>query len=107
MSIHSEEDDRYPDPIEELREELRYFQKTKIVTLLDMYRIRILLLPQLERWLACKDYSYKSLLKQHETLLFHALKHESSLSDVTQMVNENKWVLRNAMKIFIGTLPDC
>ena len=92
--------------IDELRQELIYFQRTKIVTLLDIYRIRKRLLPQLDVWLSSKNLSYESLLKLHENLLLHALRHEESLSDITQMVNENKYVLRNGIKTIIGTLPE-
>lgn len=92
--------------LSELRQELLYFQRTKIVTLLDIYRIRKVLLPQLDVWLSSENLSYPSLLKLHENLLLHALRHETNLSDITQMVNENKYVLRNGIKTLIGTLPD-
>ena len=93
--------------LEELKEELLYFHRTKIVMLLDVYRIRKLLLPRLDVWLSSQNLSYESLLKIHENLLLYALRHETNLSDITQMVNENKYVLRNGIKTLMGTLPDC
>ncbi len=91
--------------LDELKQELVYFQRTKIITLLDIYRIRKRLLPQLDVWLSSKNLSYVSLLKLHENLLLHALRYEESLSVITQMVNENKYILRNSLKTLIGTLP--
>ena len=55
--------------LEELKEELLYFHRTKIVMLLDVYRIRKLLLPRLDVWLSSQNLSYESLLKIHENLL--------------------------------------
>ena len=92
--------------LDELRQELLYFQRTKIITLLDIYRIRKRLLPQLDVWLSSKNLSYVSLLKLHENLLLHALRHEESLSVITQMVNENKYILRNSLRTLTGTLPE-
>ena len=90
----------------DLKEELKYFKGTKIVTLLDIYRIRKRLLPMLDVWLTSQEKSYKFLLKLHENLLFHALRFERSLSDITRMVNENKYVFRNGLKTLLNTLPE-
>ena len=92
--------------LDELRQELFYFLRTKIITLLDTYRIQTRLIPLLNVWLSSKELSYESLLKLQENLLFHALQCEEDLSDITQMVNENKYVLRSGIKAFIRTLPE-
>ena len=55
----------------------------------------------LDAWLDLHELTYKSLLKLHENLLFNALRYEGSLSDVTKMVNKNKYVLRNGIVICI------
>ena len=89
----------------DLRQELQYFQRTKIVTLLDIYRIRKRLLPMLDAWLDLHELTYKSLLKLHENLLFHALRYEENLSDVNKMVYENKYVLRNGIRSILEILP--
>ena len=92
--------------LHDLRRELHYFHRTKIVTLMDVYRIRKRLIPRLDAWICSENLSYNSLLKIPESLLFHALRCESSLSDIKQMVNENKYTFRNGIKTIFETLPD-
>ena len=91
---------------EELRQELQYFHRTKIITLLDIYRTRVMLLPMLDVWLAYQKLTYEYLLKPHEDLLLYALRCERSLADINQMINENKYILRNSIKTMLSTLPD-
>ena len=92
--------------LSDLKQELQYFQRTKIVTLLDICRIRKKLLPMLDAWLTSLEETYESLLKFHECLLLNALRYEGNLSDITQMVNENKYIFRNGIKTLQGTLTD-
>ena len=92
--------------LEELRHELTYFQRTKVLTLLDIYRIQRNLLPLLDIWLSSQNLEYDNLLRFNENLLLHALRCTSNLSDLALMVNENKYTLRHGMKTLIKTLPD-
>ena len=92
--------------LDELRQELQYFQRTKIITLLDICRIRLRLLPMLDVWLQSRELDYESLLRMHENILLYALRNEKSLTDVAQMVNDNKYILRNSLKTLISTLPE-
>ena len=91
---------------EELQAELNYYHRTKIITMLDTYRIRKIMFPYLQVWLASKGKSFDSLLNKHESILLQALQEESSLSDATQMANENKYVLRGCFKTFLNTLSN-
>ncbi len=91
---------------EQLRQELQYFHRTKIITLLDIYRARMRLLPMLDVWLSSQNLTYESLLKPHEDLLLYALRCEKSLTDIKQMINENKYILRNGIRAMLSTLPD-
>ena len=52
------------------------------------------------------EETFESLLKFREYLLLHALRHEGNLSDITQMVNENKYIFRNGLKTLHGTLTN-
>ena len=92
--------------LEELRYELTYFQRTKVLNLLDIYRIQRNLLPILDIWLSSQNLEYENLLRFSENLLLHALRCTSNLSDLALMVNENKSTLRHGMKTLIKTLPD-
>ena len=91
--------------LSELKAELQYFQRTKIVTLLDVYRLRKRLLPMLDVWMYSEELSYESLLKLHENLLLHALRNEMNLSVVVQMINENKYIFRSGVRTLYNTLP--
>ncbi len=91
---------------DDLIQELQYFHRTKMITMLDIYRIRMRLLPMLDVWLSSQNMTYESQLKPHEDLLFHALRFERSLSDITRMMNENKYILRNGIKTMLCTLTD-
>ena len=93
------------DFFEELRSELRYYQRTKIITMLDIYRIRKKTLPLLDVWFSARDKVFESILNSYENLLMLAIRDEPSLSDVTALTNENKYVLRNCMRLFMDTLP--
>ena len=97
-------DSSQEDYFEELRNELEYFKRTKIVTLLDMYRIKKKLLPMVDVWIALKEVSYSTVLKIHENLLLDALRSEDCLSEMTKMVNENKYILRSIMKKLLELL---
>ena len=90
---------------EELKSEITYFQRTKVITLLDIYRIRKRLLPMLDVWISSQNKVYESVLNRYENLLLHALRVEPSLSDVTKMINDNKYGLRNVLKLLAATLP--
>ena len=90
---------------EELHGELIYYQRTKIITMLDIYRIRRIMLPFLQVWLNSKEKTFDSILNKQECILLHALREESCLSDVTKLVNDNKYMLRGCFKAFIETLP--
>ena len=92
--------------LQDLRHELTYFQRTKVLTLLDIYRIQRNLLPILDIWLSSQNLEYDNLLRFNENLLLHALRCTSNLSDLALMVNENKCTLRHGMKTLIKTLPD-
>ena len=91
---------------DELKAELTYYQRTKFITFLDIYRIRRRLLPMLDVWVASQNKVYESLVNVHESLLLYAIRNEPSLSDITTLVNDNKYTLRNVLKAFINTLPE-
>ena len=90
----------------ELKAELTYYQRTKFITFLDIYRIRRRLLLMLDVWIASQNRVYESFLNIHENLLVHALRFEPSLTDVTRLANDNKYMLRNILKVFLGTIPE-
>ena len=89
-----------------LKTELTYYQRTKFITFLDIYRIKRRLLLMLDVWVASQNKVYESFLNIHENLLVYALRYEPSLSDVTRLVNDNKYTLRNILKVFLSTLPE-
>ena len=91
---------------DDLRSEIIYYQRTKVITLLDIYRIRKRLLPMLDVWISSQNKVYESVLNRYENLLLHALRVEPSLSDVTKMMNDNKYGLRNVLKLLAATLPE-
>ena len=91
---------------DDLKTELTYYQRTKFITYLDIYRIRRRLLLMLDVWVASQNRVYESFLNIHENLLLHALRYESNLSDVTRLANDNKYTLRNVLKVFLNTLPE-
>ena len=68
----------------------------------DIYRIRKRVLPMLDILLSAKRKSYESILNTLEYIALQAVREESNLSDVTQMANENKYMLRNCFKVFIN-----
>lgn len=89
---------------EELQSELTYYHRTKIITMLDIARIRKIMFPYLQVWLTSKEKSFDSILNKHESILLQTLQEESSLSDTTQMANDNKYVLRGCFKTLLNTL---
>lgn len=91
---------------EELVKDLKYYQKTKIVTYLDLYRIRKRLLPMLDVWISSRYDDDLPILNIHEDLLLQALRTETSLSDLREMINENKYIFRNIMKLYLMSLPE-
>ena len=91
---------------EELVKELKYYQKTKIITYLDLYRIRERVLPMLDVWVSSRNEEDLLILNIHEDLLLQAIRAETSLCSLKEMVNENKYILRNAMKLFLMSLPE-
>ena len=92
--------------IEELTKELKYYKRTKIISFLDLYRIRKRVLPMLDVWISSRDKSYATVLNIPEDLLLQAIREEENLCDLKEMVNENKYILRNAVKLFLSTLPN-
>lgn len=91
---------------DELKAELAYYRRTKSITFLDIYRIRRRLLPMLDFWVASRNKFYESFLKTHESLLLYALRYEPSLSDVTKLANDSKYILRNVLRTFLDSLPE-
>ena len=88
---------------DELKAELTYYHRTKSITFLDIYRIRRRLLPMLDVWVASRNKVYESFLKTHENLLIYALRYEPSLSDVTTLANDSRYILRNVLKMFLDS----
>ncbi len=62
-------------------------------------------LPMIDIHLFSQNTKYESILKPHEDILLYALRHEKGLAAIAQLVNENKFTLRNAIKTLIDTLP--
>ena len=54
---------------EGLKEELVYYRRTKIITFLDIYRVRKRLIPMMDVWITSRDKLYESLLNTNEILL--------------------------------------
>ena len=93
------------DFLSELRSELSYYQRTKVITMFDIYRIRKRLLPMFDILISTQSKSYENILNIHENIVLQAIREEPNLSDVTQMANENKYMLRNCFKILINSVP--
>ena len=91
--------------LNELQSELLYYQRTKIITMFDIYRIRKRVLPMFDVFISTQSKSYKDILNVHENIVLQAIREEPNLSDVTQMANENKYMLRNCFKVFINSVP--
>ena len=91
---------------EGLKEELVYYRRTKIITFLDIYRVRKRLIPMMDVWITSRDKLYESLLNTNEILLLQALRTEHSLSVVKDIANENRHLFKSMMTLFISTLPE-
>ena len=52
--------------------------------------------------ISAQSKSYEDILNTHENIVLQAIREELNLSDVTQMANENKYMLRNCFKVFIN-----
>ena len=92
--------------LSELRSELSYYQRTKVITMFDIYRIRKRLLPMFDILISTQSKSYENILNIHENIVLQAIREEPNLSDVTQMANENKYMLRNCFKVLINSVPN-
>ena len=55
--------------------------------------------------ISAQSKSYEDILNTHENIVLQAIREELNLSDVTQMANENKYMLRNCFKVFINLVP--
>lgn len=91
--------------LKQLHSELSYYQRTKVITMFDIYRIRKRLLPMFDILISTQSKSYEDILNTHENIVLQAIREELNLSDVTQMANENKYMLRNCFKVFINLVP--
>ena len=91
--------------LNELHSELVYYQRTKVITMFDIYRIRKRVLPMYDILISTQSKTYEAILNTHEHIILQAVREEPNLSDVTQMANENKYMLRNCFKIFLNSVP--
>ena len=91
--------------LNELHSELLYYQRTKVITMFDIYRIRKRVLPMFDILISAQSKTYGAILNTHEHIILQAVREEPNLSDVTQMANENKYMLRNCFKIFLSSVP--
>ena len=91
--------------LSELHSELSYYQRTKVITMFDIYRIRKRVLPMYDILISAQSKTYGTILNVHEHIVLQAVREEPNLSDVTQMANENKYMLRNCFKIFLNSVP--
>ena len=91
--------------LNELHSELSYYQRTKVITMFDIYRIRKRVLPMYDILISAQSKTYEAILNVHENIVLQAVREEPNLSDVTQMANENKYMLRNCFKIFLNSVP--
>ena len=91
--------------LNELHSELSYYQRTKVITMFDIYRIRKRVLPMYDILISAQSKSYGAILNVHEHIVLQAVREEPNLSDVTQMANENKYMLRNCFKTFLSSVP--
>ena len=91
--------------LNELHSELTYYQRTKVITMFDIYRIRKRVFPMLDVLISAQSTTYKAILNVHEHIVLQAVREEPNLSDVTQMANENKYMLRNCFKVFLNSVP--
>jgi hypothetical protein len=91
--------------LNELHSELSYYQRTKVITMFDIYRIRKRVLPMFDILISAQGKSYAALLNIHENIVLQAVREEPNLSDVTQMANESKYMLRNCFKVFLNSVP--
>ena len=71
----------------------------------DIYRIRKRLLPMFDILISTQSKSYEDILNTHENIVLQAIREELNLSDVTQMANENKYMLCNCFKVFMNSMP--
>ena len=101
--LYSNSSDKFFD---ELKAELAYYHRTKLITFLDIFRIRRRLLPMLDIWIASQNKAYEFFLDIHENLLLYALRNESSLADVATLVNDNKYTLRKVLRVFLTSLSE-
>ena len=90
--------------LNELSSELSYYKTTKVITMFDIYRIRKRVLPMIDVLISNQSKSYESILNAHEYIALQAVREEPSLHDVTQMANENKYMLRNCFKAFLNSV---
>lgn len=91
--------------LNELHSELSYYQRTKVITMFDIYRIRKRVLPMYDILISAQSKTYGAILNVHEYIILQAVREEPNLSDVTKMANENKYMLRNCFKIFLNSVP--
>ena len=60
--------------LKQLHSELSYYQRTKVITMFDIYRIRKRLLPMFDILISAQSKSYEDILNTHENIVLQAIR---------------------------------